>query len=212
MNIYVPEAYFQSGSVGAYTAQTAPDLPAQSRWGLHARPARHRASGSKMPGPTGPARTTPLPWRLARGYVVASPGARGRTTPKRGTGIYTGKAPAAIVDLKAAVRYLRFNDAAHARRCREASFPTAPVPAGPSRRYWAPAATSPDYEAALAGIGCRPRHAMTSSQSRPTARSPTSKMPTPPTSGSSTAFNDYKQDRHQRCSTTKFSARRWPAR
>ena len=42
---------------------------------------------------------------LARGYVVASPGARGRTEG-------TGKAPAAIVDLKAAVRWLRHNDAA----------------------------------------------------------------------------------------------------
>ena len=42
---------------------------------------------------------------LAKGYIVASPGARGRTSP-------TGKAPAAIYDLKAAVRYLRHNDAA----------------------------------------------------------------------------------------------------
>ena len=42
---------------------------------------------------------------LAKGYIVASPGARGRTSP-------TGKAPAAIYDLKAAVRYLRLNDAA----------------------------------------------------------------------------------------------------
>ena len=40
---------------------------------------------------------------LSKGYVVASPGARGRTEP-------TGKAPAAIVDLKAAVRYLKAND------------------------------------------------------------------------------------------------------
>ncbi|WP_340012670.1 subtype B tannase [Paenibacillus sp. FSL H7-0690] len=46
---------------------------------------------------------------LSKGYVVASPGARGRTT-KDEKGVYTGKAPAAIVDLKAAVRYLRFND------------------------------------------------------------------------------------------------------
>ena len=46
---------------------------------------------------------------LAKGYVVAMPGARGRTT-KDENGIFTGKAPAAIVDLKAAVKYLHFND------------------------------------------------------------------------------------------------------
>ncbi|MBP6468759.1 MAG: alpha/beta hydrolase, partial [Fusobacteriaceae bacterium] len=40
---------------------------------------------------------------------VAEPGARGRTT-QDANGKYTGKAPADIVDLKAAVRYLHFND------------------------------------------------------------------------------------------------------
>ncbi|MFG2590784.1 subtype B tannase [Streptomyces sp. NPDC048438] len=45
---------------------------------------------------------------LAAGYVVVEPGARGRTlTDAEGT--YYGTAPAAIVDLKAAVRYVRFN-------------------------------------------------------------------------------------------------------
>lgn len=46
---------------------------------------------------------------LSKGYVVAMPGARGRTT-QDSDGKYNGKAPAAIVDLKAAVRYLRYND------------------------------------------------------------------------------------------------------
>ncbi|QIZ01804.1 subtype B tannase [Streptomyces sp. S1D4-11] len=45
---------------------------------------------------------------LAAGYVVVEPGARGRTlTDSAGT--YYGTAPAAIVDLKAAVRYVRAN-------------------------------------------------------------------------------------------------------
>jgi len=45
---------------------------------------------------------------LAAGYVVIEPGARGRTlTDANGT--YYGVAPAAIVDLKAAVRYVRHN-------------------------------------------------------------------------------------------------------
>lgn len=45
---------------------------------------------------------------LAAGYVVVSPGCRGRDN-KATDGTYYGKAPAAIVDLKAAVRYIRHN-------------------------------------------------------------------------------------------------------
>lgn len=45
---------------------------------------------------------------LAAGYVVVEPGARGRTLVDS-SGVYYGTAPAAIVDLKAAVRYVRFN-------------------------------------------------------------------------------------------------------
>jgi len=45
---------------------------------------------------------------LTAGYVVVSPGCRGRDN-KAADGIYYGKAPAAIVDLKAAVRYIRHN-------------------------------------------------------------------------------------------------------
>jgi hypothetical protein len=45
---------------------------------------------------------------LAAGYVVVSPGCRGRDN-KAANGTYYGKAPSAIVDLKAAVRYIRHN-------------------------------------------------------------------------------------------------------
>ncbi|MFF5183766.1 subtype B tannase [Streptomyces sp. NPDC000345] len=45
---------------------------------------------------------------LAAGYVVVEPGARGRTLVDA-NGTYYGTAPAAIVDLKAAVRYLKAN-------------------------------------------------------------------------------------------------------
>lgn len=48
---------------------------------------------------------------LAAGYVVVSPGCRGRDN-KAADGTYYGKAPAAIVDLKAAVRYIRHNKGA----------------------------------------------------------------------------------------------------
>lgn len=46
---------------------------------------------------------------LAAGYVVISPGCRGRDN-KAADGTYYGKAPAAIVDLKAAVRYIHHNN------------------------------------------------------------------------------------------------------
>lgn len=46
---------------------------------------------------------------LAAGYVVVSPGCRGSDNISR-DGAFFGKAPAAIVDLKCAVKYLRFND------------------------------------------------------------------------------------------------------
>jgi len=45
---------------------------------------------------------------LAAGYVVVTPGCRGRDN-QAVDGTYYGKAPAAIVDLKAAIRYVRHN-------------------------------------------------------------------------------------------------------
>lgn len=45
---------------------------------------------------------------LAAGYVVVEPGCRGRTLTND-AGEYYGVAPAAIVDLKAALRYIRYN-------------------------------------------------------------------------------------------------------
>jgi hypothetical protein len=45
---------------------------------------------------------------LATGYVVVEPGCRGRDQ-KNSSGEYYGKAPAAIIDLKAALRYVRSN-------------------------------------------------------------------------------------------------------
>ena len=48
-----------------------------------------------------------LRYALKKGYVAVSPGARGREDVT--DGVFTGKAPADIVDLKAAIRYLRYN-------------------------------------------------------------------------------------------------------
>ena len=101
INIYIPEAYYEGGSINGYTAKTAPIfLPNQIGGYMPAKPG---VPGERRHGDQQGADA--MQTALAKGYIVASPGARGRTSA-------TGKAPAAIIDLKAAVRYLRHNDAA----------------------------------------------------------------------------------------------------
>ena len=50
---------------------------------------------------------------LKEGYIVCIPGSRGAnsTITRNGKTIYTGTAPNGLLDLKAAIRYLRYNDA-----------------------------------------------------------------------------------------------------
>lgn len=88
MNIFVPESATQASPVfirnyiGGYMAAKASDINIGD------------ASG----------------YALKKGYVVVIPGARGRNsvvTDAKGNKKYTGRAPAALLDLKAAVRYLR---------------------------------------------------------------------------------------------------------
>jgi len=130
MNIYIPEEYFEGKSINGYTAATAPIfLPNQIGGYMPGKPASTKNNGpfggmpplngkppaGNMPpmggGPMdGPPRQSAVLVALSKGYVVASPGARGRTSKDK-DGVYTGKAPAALVDLKAAVRYLKYNDA-----------------------------------------------------------------------------------------------------
>jgi len=66
-----------------------------------------RPGGPGSPGGTGSV-SGKADLALAGGYVVVSPGCRGRDN-KDTDGTFYGKAPAAIVDLKAAVRYIRHN-------------------------------------------------------------------------------------------------------
>lgn len=118
LNLYIPEAYFKGERVGRYTAQTAPIfLPNQVGGYMPAKPGTPAGRVGPPPGmPAGAApmgalpapRVSAIALALSRGYVVASPGARGRTL-RAADGSWTGKAPAAIVDLKAAVRWLRHN-------------------------------------------------------------------------------------------------------
>jgi hypothetical protein len=151
MNIYVPETYFHGGSVGAYTAQTAPIflpnyvggyMPGQSG----------TLDGSRMPGP--PDRPNTITLALARGYVVATPGARGRIS-KSAEGLYIGKAPAAIVDLKAAVRYLRFNDARMPGDA-EKIISNGTSAGGALSALLGASGDSADYEADLKALGAAP--------------------------------------------------------
>lgn len=79
-----------------------------------ASPSASASTGATAPGANGNTNATggamnsnQLP-ALAAGYVVVEPGARGRSL-KNSAGEYYGTAPAAIVDLKAAVRYVRSN-------------------------------------------------------------------------------------------------------
>ena len=103
INIYIPTEYFNGQSIGKYNEKTAPIFFPNS-------------VGGYMPGAAGKPEIDKRTGKenaslvaLSRGYIVAAPGARGRTL-KDDQGNYTGKAPAAIVDLKAAVRYLHYND------------------------------------------------------------------------------------------------------
>jgi hypothetical protein len=133
MNIYIPEEYFEGKCIGSYTTDTAPIFFPNSVGGY--MPSAPGSPGQKMGGPGGApddaaggaqdgAKGDPTGGAamgaqgsgedaasvaLSKGYIVVEPGARGRTT-QGDNGKYTGKAPAAIVDLKAAVRYLRYND------------------------------------------------------------------------------------------------------
>ena len=91
MNVFVPQGadqhtpIFMRNYVGGYMASKPQDIDATD------------ASGRA----------------LAEGYVVVIPGARGRNsavTDAKGNKVYTGRAPRGLLDLKAAVRYLRLFD------------------------------------------------------------------------------------------------------
>ena len=102
LSIYIPAAYLHGGMINGYAARTAPIF-------------MPNGVGGYMPGgiqaPVESDRFSKKPnaalVALSRGLVVVAPAIRGRTTVTDGE--YVGKAPALIVDYKAAVRYLRHN-------------------------------------------------------------------------------------------------------
>ena len=101
MNIYVPEEYFNNGTVNGYNTQTAPIFMPNAVGGYMPSQALTPKVENGKPNS--------VLYALSRGYVVASPSTRGRTN-KASDGNFIGKAPAVIVDLQAATAYLHAND------------------------------------------------------------------------------------------------------
>ena len=103
INIYVPEEYFNNGTINGYNTQTAPIFMPNAVGGYMPS----QAMTPKMEN----GKPNSVLYALSRGYVVASPSTRGRTN-KASDGNFIGKAPAVIVDLQAATAYLHANDSA----------------------------------------------------------------------------------------------------
>lgn len=101
LNIFVPEKFYAGESINGYNLKNAPIFMPNT-------------AGGYMPGPCdepGPGRESErnsIFEGLRHGYVVVSPGIRGREM-KNAEGKFIGMAPAALCDYKAAVRYLRHN-------------------------------------------------------------------------------------------------------
>ncbi len=102
LSIYVPEEYYEKGMIGRYDIRTAPIFMPNTVGG-------YRPGYFQRPGLDHHGKTTASAIALYLGYVVVVPTARGiGIKDDRDTNI--GTVPAALVDLKAAVRYLRYND------------------------------------------------------------------------------------------------------
>lgn len=97
LHLYAPACYFEGGSINGYTLKTAPIfLPNMVGGYMPGEPAEACLDQHGHPNTVLQA--------LMHGYVVACAGIRGRRTKNN-----AGKAPALIVDMKAAIRYLRHN-------------------------------------------------------------------------------------------------------
>ena len=118
MNVFVPLAYATGERVGKWTSKTAPIFLPNTVGGYMPGPATRPGMDSHTGRPNS------LFEALLHGYVVVSAGVRGRTSGKvsreffegsvegslgEGTGRMVGRAPAFLVDLKAAIRFIRHN-------------------------------------------------------------------------------------------------------
>lgn len=102
MNIFAPEDYYEGKEINGYNLDTAPVFMPNT-------------VGGYMPGELDEPgygkfernQINSIFRALQHGYVVAAPAIRGRVQ-QDAEGNYNGKAPACIVDYKAAVRYLHY--------------------------------------------------------------------------------------------------------
>lgn len=103
LHIFAPEEYYHGGSIHGYQLKTAPIFMPNMVGGYMpgglAEP-EYVECGDEMQANT-------VLRALQHGYVVAVPAIRGRGQ-QDASGRFTGKAPACVVDYKAAVRYLHF--------------------------------------------------------------------------------------------------------
>jgi len=99
LSVYVPEVFYEGKSVNGYDLHSAPIFMPNTVGGY--MPGPQEAPGYDFKG-----RINAAFRALQHGYVVVNPGVRGRGM-KNAEGKNIGIAPADIVDLKAAVRFLR---------------------------------------------------------------------------------------------------------
>ena len=102
LSIFIPAEYFSDGTINGYTAKTAPIFLPNGVGGYMPGEIQNPSEKNFMDNSPNASLVA-----LSRGLVVVSPAIRGRTTTEKN--IFVGKAPALIVDYKAAVRYLRHN-------------------------------------------------------------------------------------------------------
>lgn len=104
LNIFAPESYYQGEGINGYTLHTAPVFMPNSVGGYMpgklCEPGKKEWSDKEEPNTIFRA--------LQHGYVVVAPAIRGRVL-KAEDGTNTGKAPACIIDYKAAVRFLKYH-------------------------------------------------------------------------------------------------------
>lgn len=101
LNIYVPKCYYLGEHINDYGLSTAPIFFPNTVGG-------YLPSLPDIPRVEEDGKMNAIARALERGYVVVSAGTRGRSMVDAAGG-NIGVAPAHIVDLKAAVRYLRWN-------------------------------------------------------------------------------------------------------
>lgn len=118
LNIYVPECYYQGETINGYSLHTAPIFAPNTVGGYMEGPAMKIGEGRFDHQPNSVFEA------LLHGYVVMCAGIRGRNTGMDSHEFFvggqekrdaaenekrTGCAPALIVDMKAAIRYMRYN-------------------------------------------------------------------------------------------------------